>query len=184
MKKLCGYEMDKISNLAFRIMSLEFKLTGFARPTDNYITEFGIKPGSVIIDYGCGPGRFIRKASELVGPDGTVYAVDIHELAIKAVNKIINKYGLRNVSPLVTNGYSVDIPDNSADLIYALDMFHMIKDTKSFLTELHRIVKKDGISIIEDGHQPRESAKMKIQKTELWVIFEENEKYMKCNPKK
>ncbi|MCK5169880.1 MAG: methyltransferase domain-containing protein [Bacteroidales bacterium] len=33
--------------------------------------------------------------------------------------------------------------NNTADLIYALDMFHMVKDHKNFLAELNRIWKCD-----------------------------------------
>ncbi len=37
-----------------------------------------------VIDYGCGTGRCLKKASGQVGDRGAVYAVDIHELAIKS----------------------------------------------------------------------------------------------------
>ena len=128
--------------------------------------------------------RYIKKASELVGEKGIVYAVDIHELAIESVNRKIKKFKLKNVIPVVTIGYTCDIESEKVDLIYALDMFHMIKDPTPFLTELHRLLKKGGILILEDGHQSRENSKKKIENSNLWDILEEKSTYIKCNPKK
>jgi len=39
--------------------------------------------GMTVVDYGCGPGRYSIKFAEIVGNQGLVYAVDIHELAIE-----------------------------------------------------------------------------------------------------
>ena len=136
------------------------------------------------MDYGCGTGRYIRQASESVGEKGRVYAVDIHPLAIKAAAGISAKFNLKNVSPLLTDGKSVDIPTASADLVYALDMFHMVSDTGSFLKELYRITKPDGILILEDGHQPRALAKEKVSRSGCWEVAEETRSHMKYKPKK
>ena len=53
---------------------------------------------------------------------------------------------LRNVKTILTDGNNTSLPDEAADLIYALDMFHMIKDTGPFLKELNSITRKDGIT--------------------------------------
>ncbi|UUX91973.1 class I SAM-dependent methyltransferase [Methanoplanus endosymbiosus] len=67
-------------------------------------------------------------------------------------------------------------------LIYALDMFHAVDDPKAFLTELHRVVKPDGVLIIDSGHQPVEDAKEKIVSSGLWEITEERDIFMRCSP--
>ncbi len=174
--------MDKMPNIAFRIMTLIFKMRNAFKPMSRCLDNFGIKKGSIVIDYGCGPGMHIRRASELVGNEGLVYAVDIHELAIKSVKKLIRKYELRNVETLRTDGYNVEIPENTADLIYALDMFHMVKDANSFLLELNRIGKPDCVLILEDGHQSRKKSKEKIEKSGCWEIETKHKKYMICKP--
>ena len=177
-----GSGNDKMPNIAFRIMTLVFRIRNFLNPTGRSIDKFGIKKGSIVIDYGCGPGMYIKRASELVGNDGFVYAVDIHELAIKSVKKLLTKYQLFNVKAVQTDGNQVDISDNTADLIYALDMFHMVKDSKSFLLELNRIGKSDCTLILEDGHQPRDKSKEKVEKSGCWEVETEYKKYMICKP--
>ena len=185
MKKI-KYEnkIDKMPNIAFKMMTLIFKIRNFFIPAGTCIDKFGIEKGSIVIDYGCGPGMHIKRASELVGNKGLVYAVDIHELAIKSVKKLITKHNLNNVKTLQTDGYSVEISNNTADLIYALDMFHMIKDYKSFLLELNRIGKCDCTLILEDGHQPRNKSKEKVEKSGCWKVEEEHKKYMICKLQK
>lgn len=181
MKKLkYGSEMDNMPNIAFRIMSLIFTIRNFIKPMGRCIDKYGINKGDVVVDYGCGPGMHIKRASELVGNKGLVYAVDIHELAIRSVEKLIVKNKLSNVRTLQTEGNKVGIKDNAADLIYALDMFHMVKDHSRFLLELNRIGKPNCVLILEDGHQSRKKSKEKVERSGCWEIVEENRKYMVC----
>ena len=177
-----SYKTDRMPASSFKIMAWLFRVFDLFRNAESRIEGIGIKPGYVVVDWGCGPGRYIRKASELTGENGLVYAVDVHELAINAVSKIIDKYTLRNITPVLTDGRTVDIDDDAADLVYALDMFHMVNDPNEFLREVNRITKKNGVLIIEDGHQSRAKAKQKILLSGDWTILEENKQYLKCRP--
>jgi ubiquinone/menaquinone biosynthesis C-methylase UbiE len=179
-KILFGNEIEKMPDFAFRMMKIFFTIYYFFRPAGKYLRKFGIKPGNIVIDYGCGTGACIKDASSLVGENGTVYAVDIHEMAIASVEKLIRKQNLTNVRTVLTDGNRSVIPDQTADLVYALDMFHMVKDTDSFLKELNRITRKDGVLIIEDGHQPRAESKEKIIKSGSWKITGEEKRFLKC----
>ena len=132
------------------------------------------------MDYGCGPGSYLRHASELVGPEGRVLAVDIHELAVEAVKKRIVKEGLTNVSALITDGRKIPLPDNTANVIFALDMFHMVSKPDVFLGELNRICMENGFLFIDNGHQSRQEARAKIMASGLWEIVEEKKRYLKC----
>ncbi len=173
---------EKMPDIAFRIMEAIFNIMDVFSPPGKRLDNFGIKKGFVVVDYGCGPGRHIKRASELAGENGKVYAVDIHELAVRSVEKKIEKYGLKNVSPGIIEGYNSGISNKSADLIYALDMFHMIRNTGEFLREFHRVLKGDGRLILEDGHQPREAARKKVNNSGLWKIVKENKEYLECIP--
>ncbi|MBN2040455.1 MAG: class I SAM-dependent methyltransferase [Spirochaetes bacterium] len=182
IKKISGNNMDRMPDLAFRGMSFLFLIWRIFADPSKKLKKFGIKPGDSVIDYGCGPGNYIRGASLLAGNKGKVFAADIHELAIKSVNKIIKKHNLNNVKTVLVKDNKCDIKDNTADVIYALDMFHMVKNPDTFLKELYRMMKKDGKLIIEDGHQPREHSKHKILSSGLWKISEENKGWLVCTP--
>ncbi len=168
-------------DLVFRLMNLIMNVMEvFHARTDRRVQTFGIKPGMTVVDYGCGPGRYTVRFSKLVGNKGRVYAVDIHELAIAAVNQKIEKLGLQNVMPVLAHGYSTGLPDHTADVVCALDMFFMIKQPTEFLRELARVTKPDGRLVIDDGHQPRELTKKKILASGLWAIEQETDDHLTC----
>jgi ubiquinone/menaquinone biosynthesis C-methylase UbiE len=182
MKPFFGNGEGRMSDNRFRLMSFFFAVRDIVAPHDYKLDSFGIKKGDTVVDFGCGTGSCLRKAAELSGPAGTVYAVDIHEMALECAKRVSVTYGLATVKPLKTDGVSCAVPASSADVVYALDMFHMVPDSGVFLKELRRIVKKSGTLFIEDGHQPRSVSKTKILESGLWKIAEETRVWMKCVP--
>lgn len=177
-----GNRMDRMPDVAFRMMSAIFKVRDKFFTVDNLLDQFEIVKGQTVVDYGCGPGSYIKKASQLVGDNGQVMAVDIHELAIKSVEKRISKENLSNVTGHVAKNGACPLADRTADIIYALDMFHMVSDPGSFLQELNRISKPSGFLFIDNGHQSRDEAKEKILTSKKWEILVENKRFMKCRP--
>src|SRR6056297_1453190 len=170
----------KLKNLGFRMMVWTYRIRDFFSPVGKILEEFNINEGDTVVDYGCGPGRYLKKSSNLVGENGKVYAVDIHELAIEYVKTEINQNNLQNVHPILVQNNDISIDDNIADVIYALDMFHHISKPKIFFQKLSRIIKKDGILYIEDGHQSREDSINKIEQSSLWKIGEQKQNYLIC----
>lgn len=172
----------KMPGICFRMMTTIFRLRDRIRPPERILDTMGIREGMCIVDYGCGPGGYLKGASGLVGERGRVYAVDIHELAIASVVNRIEKEGLGNVTPVLAKGYDSGLPDGAADLIFALDMFFMIDDQCAFLAELRRIAAPDAVLIIDDGHQSRERSRNSIRSSPDWVIEEERAEFLRCRP--
>ena len=173
-----------MSDLSFKLMNLIFHVMDFIYPyIDKRVKKFGIKQGMTVVDYGCGPGRYTTRFAKLVGEQGKVFAIDIHELAIEAVKKKIDQYGLRNVTAVLVDGYDSTLPDRTADVVCAVDMFHIIKNRTEFLSELKRITQKDGLLVIDDGHQKRSVTRANIFESGHWDIFEETRDHLKCRPK-
>lgn len=169
-------------SLAFRLMNWMMKIRDLFGSPATKLDSFGIQPGYTVIDYGCGPGRYLRKASQLVGENGKVYAVDIHELAIKCALRIKSKKNIPNIQPVKASGYFAPIPENQADLIYALDMFHHVSNPNEFLNELHRLIKPGGKLILEDGHQKRRKTIAKITNNRRWQIQSQSSQSLQLTP--
>jgi ubiquinone/menaquinone biosynthesis C-methylase UbiE len=178
-----GLEVEHMPNTAFRLMSFVLAVRDIVFPFGKRLEQFGIGKGFIVVDFGCGPGSYIHHASRLVGEGGKVYAVDVHPLAIKEIREKTKRKDLKNVFPVLSTGHPIDIDSHSADVIYALDMFHHIRDSKGFLKELHRLLKPSGTLFIESGHQRMDSAKQKIMKSDCWVITEVKRNMFKCTPK-
>ena len=159
-KKLCEIAQPENEFTVERMISM-LEERDLISPIDKECDKFAIKKGDIVIDYGCGSGGYTKRVSELIGDKGKVYAVDIHELAIEAVKKKITQYQLKNVEPILVKDIE-QIKDNVADIIIAIDMFHMVKDTEPFLRELHRLLKNNGYLFIDMHHMTPDDARGKI----------------------
>jgi len=176
-----GKDRESMSNLGFKAMTLVMKLMDLlgGHSRKNFKT-LGLKPGQTVIDYGCDPARYIEFASNTVGEKGKVFAVDIHPLAIAKVKEKIKKLALTNVEAVLAEKYKTPISPEIADIVYVLDMFHMVEKPDVFLNELSRLVKKEGTIIIEDGHQPRTQTIQKIKQAGCLNIIQETKSHVKC----
>lgn len=182
---LSGKNRENIPDIAFHLMAATMKLMDvFVKHSDKNFKTLDLKPGQTVIDYGCGPARYIKNASEAVGKKGKVFAVDIHPIAVEKVRAKIKKYNLTNVEAVHADGYSTPLDSGIADVVYALDMFHMIEKPTPFLEELARLLKLEGTLIIEDGHQPRAESIGKINAAGFLKIVGENKYHLRCQKEK
>lgn len=61
-------------------------------------------------------------------------------------------------------------------------MFFAIRQPTEFLAELKRLVKPDGLLVIDDGHQPRKVTRQKILDSGLWKIEVDTKDHLECRP--
>jgi ubiquinone/menaquinone biosynthesis C-methylase UbiE len=132
-------------------MALTFKIRDFLRPRKDVVKEVGIREGFQVLDYGCGPGSYVRAVAELVGKSGKIYALDINLLAIQTVKKIAEKNRLTNVETILSSCKTV-LPDDSIDVVLLYDTFHDLTDPDEVLEELHRVLKPNGVLSFSDHH--------------------------------
>jgi SAM-dependent methyltransferase len=74
---------------------------------------------------------------------------------------------------VLAKGYDSGIAVSTADIVFAIDMFHHVSDTNAFLREVYRISKPDGFLILSGGHLSRTTVKTKIAMSEIWEVAEE-----------
>ncbi len=172
-----------MSDLAFRLMKAAMILRDGLFPiVERRVAGFGIREGTTLVDYGCGPGRYTVRFAERTGPAGKVYAVDTQELAIESVARRARAGSIPNVFPVLAHGYRTGIPSASVDMILALDMFFLVRDPTALLTEFRRIARPDGTLVLDDGHASRASTLRKIQASGLWRVTEASRDHVRCTP--
>jgi len=176
-------QREHMPKLAFRLMKMTMSFYDLFINPSNKLSSFGISQGDTVIDYACGTGRYLKQASSLAGTNGRVYAVDIHDLAIKCVTRLAKRKKLSNVYPVKANRYFAAIQENKADVIFVLDAFHMISQPNEFLNELHRLVKPNGRVILEDGHQKRSKTLKKVKDNKRWIIKSEKKQHLILTPR-
>jgi ubiquinone/menaquinone biosynthesis C-methylase UbiE len=160
----------KESPFAYNLMVTSYRIEDLFHKPGRQIKDFGIRKGDTVVDYGCGPGRHLKTASDLVGSTGRVYAADINLIALEHAQKRIQKEGLLNIVPYLIENDACGIPGNCADVVYALDMFHRVGNTNAFFSELFRLIKNTGVLYLEDGHQARRKTLEKVQASGQWKL--------------
>jgi len=139
------------SGLYFKITVATFKLRDWLSPRINVLREASIKPGFSVLDYGCGPGGYIRETARLVGESGTVYALDIHPLAAQRAMRIAADNALTNVKAILSD-CKTSLPDAAIDAVLLYDTFHLLSEPEKVLNELRRVLKPDGALSFSDHH--------------------------------
>jgi ubiquinone/menaquinone biosynthesis C-methylase UbiE len=168
--------MDRpMSNLHFRLMSLEFKLRDFFSAREGVLNEVGIRPGSCVLDYGCGSGSYVTPAANLVGESGKVYALDIHPLAVQSVQNLASKKRLANVETIRSH-CETGLPHRSVDVVLLYDTLHALADPTSVLQELHRVLKPDGILSVSDHHMKDDELARNVTNAGLFRLSAKGEK--------
>lgn len=142
---------EPVSHLSFKGMSIALRLRDVFKPPHNILHQIDlIKQGSVVLDYGCGPGSYTIAAAQIVGPSGKVYAVDIHPMAIREVEKKADKKGLRNIQTILTDLSRTKLADSSIDVVLLFYVLHDFRDPDSVLREVNRILRYKGILSVID----------------------------------
>lgn len=160
-----------MSKTHFKFMVKHFKKRDENYPPYKKIEKTEIKEGSIVLDYGCGPGSYSIAAAEVIGNKGKVYAADIHSLAIESVKKRALKKNLSNIETILTD-CDTKLEDVSIDVVLLLDIFHELSDPESILKELHRVLKEDGSLSVDDHHFKDDEIVGKITSIGLFKFVE------------
>lgn len=151
-----GTDKQKMPRVGFAIMKTVLTLRSIFKKPERILREMGLQKGQTVLDYGCGIGSFSIPAAKMVSDDGIVYALDIHPLAIKAVEKEIKKKGISNIKTILSSR-GTGLPDESVDVVLLYDVFQMLSDKEKLLEELHRVLKSGGVLFATAEHlDPKE----------------------------
>lgn len=118
------------------------------------LKRVGIKNGDIVVDFGCGKGRFTIPCAGVVGEEGKVYAVEIRPSSLEDISRVVEKRGLRNIVPLPATQSAIvgDLQDLSVDAVIVYDVMQEISDREKLLHEVHRILRQEGFLSIFPMH--------------------------------
>ncbi|HWR00183.1 MAG TPA: methyltransferase domain-containing protein [Candidatus Methylomirabilis sp.] len=120
----------------------------------NVLERVGIRERMRVADLGCGAlGHFVFPAAQLVGPKGTVYAVDIQREVLDLVGRRAKEERLQNVMPVWSDidvYRAAHIPDGELDMTLLVNNLFLSQNRPSLVKEMARLTKKGGkVAIIE-----------------------------------
>jgi ubiquinone/menaquinone biosynthesis C-methylase UbiE len=131
----------------FAMMSLVHETVyGWVRDPYESLQAAGLAAGQRVLEVGCGPGHFTVPAAEIVGPSGSLYALDVSPHAIQRVVDKAKKEGATNVTPVLADAAQTGLSDDYFDVVFVFGL-HDGRDV--ICDELCRVLKPEGILATE-----------------------------------
>lgn len=127
--------------------------------------RLAVRPGSRVLDVGCGPGYLLSELRGDVGPTGRVYGIDISEsmldLARKrcaasgtspgtAASDAAASAGRGTVDLRTGRAERIPFPDATFDAAVAVQVYEYVEDIGQALAELFRVLRPGGRAVILD----------------------------------
>jgi len=116
----------------------------------------GLRPGTRVLDAGCGPGRLTLPAAVAVGASGRVCALDIQPQMLEKLRQRVEAQGLKNVDLLLAGLGDGKLPAGEFDTVFLVTVLGEIPDKVAALSEIHRSLRPGGVlsltEVLPDPH--------------------------------
>jgi len=107
------------------------------------ISKLDLKTNSVVADIGAGTGYYTFRIAPKV-PPGKVFAVEVQDEFISALEARQKELGLTNVEVVKGTGQSPNLPATSVDLAIMVDVYHELEYPQEMLQAIHKALKPTG----------------------------------------
>jgi ubiquinone/menaquinone biosynthesis C-methylase UbiE len=106
-----------------------------------FLAHLDLLPGQTVLDLGCGPGFWTLPLAEMVGPEGTVWALDASQEMLDA---LAERHPPPQVRLIRGELPAIDLPDASVDRAWGAFVFHEVDLPQQLASELRRVVRTEG----------------------------------------
>lgn len=109
---------------------------------DWIVSNYDIKPGSRVLELGCGTGSIWKNNLHLLDNGSQIVLSDFSEGMLEEAKQ--NLGGQSNVEYQVIDIQDIPYEDNTFDVVIANMMLYHVPDLKKGLSEVARVLKEDG----------------------------------------
>ena len=120
------------------------------------LEALAIKPGQTVCDLGCGNGFYTVELARQVGPEGTVYAVDIQPEMLRMLAERAAAENLRNIRPVLSTPIDPRLPAGEVDVVLCVDVYHEFSHPEPMLARIRESLAEDGRLVLAEfrGEDP------------------------------
>jgi SAM-dependent methyltransferase len=114
------------------------------------VAAMGLRPGSVVADIGAGTGAFLKAISDIIGPGGHLFAVDISPAFVVYMSDRVASESLPNVSVVLSQIQDPTLPPAALDSVVTINTFHHFEAPEAMLAHIREALKPGGELVIVD----------------------------------
>ena len=108
-----------------------------------------IKKEASVLEFGCGRGAGARLILKAFRPL-SIHAMDLDVKMVDRARTYLSERELKRIRLYVGDVQSLPFNDDSFDLVFSFGILHHVIDWRSSLTEIARVLKKEGFYIFEE----------------------------------
>jgi ubiquinone/menaquinone biosynthesis C-methylase UbiE len=112
--------------------------------TDVLVQELHLSPGMRVADVGAGTGYVSRRIARVVGPQGSVEAVDVQPQMIERLADLARRENLPQIHPVLGAVDDVHLAPDSVDMAIMVDVYHELQHPYEMLASIVRAVRPGG----------------------------------------
>lgn len=121
-----------------------------AEELDRIVEILHLEPGSTIADVGAGDGDFAVKLAEYVGDEGHVWATEVEQEDVEAIEKRVDEASRDNVTVVLGDQSETGLPESCCDAILLRLVYHHFTDPAQMRASLRQALRADGLIAIID----------------------------------
>jgi ubiquinone/menaquinone biosynthesis C-methylase UbiE len=117
---------------------------------DQVIAALRLEPGDVVADVGAGTGYFTERLARAVGAAGRVYATDVQDEMLDALERRVAEQSLANVAVVRAGFDDPALPAGCCDLVFLANVYKEIDDRVAWARRLQPALRPGGrVAIVE-----------------------------------
>lgn len=113
-----------------------------------------VRPGSRVVDLGCGTGDLTLEAAASTGPTGNVVGVDLSEGMLSVARSKIAAAGVAHAEVRKGNAQETGLPDACADAVTMGWVLRNVGDRPAAYREVRRLLRPGGRFVVLDCSRP------------------------------
>jgi len=117
------------------------------------VAAMSLQPGMTVADIGTGTGFMLPYLSGAVGSGGSVLSEDIFPDFLDKAKNTAKEHKLTNVKFIRGSETDPSLPENSVDVVLALDTYHHWNYPEKMLAALHRELRAEGRLVVVDYYK-------------------------------
>lgn len=126
-------------------------------PPEETLKALGLTTEDSLADIGCGIGYFTLAAARMLRPDAPIYALDISDTMLEALEERRRRLGVPPIRCLRTDGDTLPLEKEAVTFALMVNVLHEVEDPVGFLGEVERILRPGGrFALVEWRKMPME----------------------------